>query len=119
MQDSVAFPNPHSWGEIVAHPSSVLSAVFRPSSIAVVGASERPGSRGGEMLDNLRSVGYPGTVYAINPNRASVAGMPSFARLSDVGTRIDAVAICVDPDGTLSAVKEAVSRGSRAVLVLG
>jgi acyl-CoA synthetase (NDP forming) len=106
-------------GETVAQRSPDLTAVFRPSSIAVVGASDRAGSRGAELLDNLRSIGYPGTVYPINPNRSTVAGRTSFARLSDIGAPIDAVAIGVDADGTRSAVKEAASLGVRAVLVLG
>lgn len=96
-----------------------LASVFRPSSIAVVGASDRSGSRGAELLDNLRSIGFAGAVYPVNPNRPTVGGRRSFARLSDVGAPIEAVAICVDQDNARSATKEAVGVGAQAVLVLG
>jgi acyl-CoA synthetase (NDP forming) len=96
-----------------------LSSVFRPSSIAVVGASDRVGSRGAELLDNLHSVGFEGTVYRISRSRPVVAGVPTYPTLSDVGAPIEAVAICVDHANTLSAVKEAVSLRAKAVLVLG
>lgn len=96
-----------------------LSSVFRPSSIAVVGASDRVGSRGAELLENLHSLGFAGIVYLINPRRPIVAGVPTYATLSDVGAPIEAVAICVDHANTLSAVKEAVSLRTKAVLVLG
>jgi acyl-CoA synthetase (NDP forming) len=71
------------------------------------------------MLDNLRSVNYPGTVYPINPNRPSVGGVPSFARLSDIRAPVEAVAICVDQQSSLTALKEAVEIGAQAILVLG
>lgn len=93
--------------------------MFRPSSIAVVGASDRPGSRGAELLDNLRSVGFSGTIYPINPNRSTVGGRPSFARLADVPGPIETVAICVDHENTRTAVTDALSLGARAILVLG
>ncbi|MDT4946929.1 MAG: hypothetical protein QOH14_3662 [Pseudonocardiales bacterium] len=96
-----------------------LASLFRPSSIAVVGASERAGSRGAELLDNLRSVGFAGAVYPINPNRQTVDGLRSFARLSDVPAPIETVAICVDRDSALAAVRDAVGLGVRAILVLG
>ena len=46
-----------------------------PASIAVVGATDRAGSYGGEALLNLRRLGYPGRVYAVNPRREHVHGV--------------------------------------------
>ena len=72
-----------------------LSSVFRPSSIAVVGASERAGSRGAELLENLRSMQFPGAVYAINPNRPGVGRYPTYRRLADVPEPIETAALLV------------------------
>jgi acetate---CoA ligase (ADP-forming) len=96
-----------------------LGCLFRPSSIAVVGASDRAGSRGAELLANLRSIGFSGVIHPVNPRRSTVAGIPAFPRLSDVGAAVDVVAIGVDQAATLSAVEEAVGLGAQAVLVLG
>ncbi|HZE05452.1 MAG TPA: CoA-binding protein, partial [Solirubrobacteraceae bacterium] len=51
-----------------------LSWLLRPESIAVVGATDRPGSYGGEALRNLALVDFPGRVYGVNPNRQEVLG---------------------------------------------
>lgn len=96
-----------------------LSAVFRPASIAVVGASDRDGSRGAELLANLRSIGYSGMIYPVNPGRATVGGLLAYPRLSDIPGPIDAVAVGVDQATTRAVVAEAVGLGVQAVLVLG
>ena len=98
---------------------SGISTLLRPRSIAVVGASDRVGSRGAELLANLRSIGFGGTVYPINPGRSSVAGMTAYPDLSAVAAPIDVVAIGVGQEQTLRTVPEAISCGARTVLVLG
>ena len=57
--------------------------IFAPRSVAVVGASERAGSYGGEVLLNLERLGFGGRVFAVNPRRSSVHGVaavPSLGR---------------------------------------
>jgi acetate---CoA ligase (ADP-forming) len=72
-----------------------LGRLLSPRSIAVVGASERPASYGGEALLNLRRVGYEGRVYAVNPGRAWVHGVPCVARLDDLPEAPDAVVVAI------------------------
>ena len=61
-----------------------LDPLLRPRSIAVVGASAKPGSPGNEVLVNLAKGGYRGHIYAVNPGRDEVDGRPCFASLSDL-----------------------------------
>ncbi|MEI9926992.1 MAG: enoyl-CoA hydratase-related protein [Sphingomonas sp.] len=61
-----------------------LDCFFDPGSIAVVGASEDPSRIGGRTIFNIRRGGFAGAIYPINPNRASVQGIPAFASLLDV-----------------------------------
>ena len=64
-----------------------LSSLFRPRSIAAVGASDRPGSRGAELLGNLRSIDYPGVVFPVNLGRETVFDLrcwPTLTSLPDV-----------------------------------
>src|SRR5690348_11721319 len=53
----------------------LLNAIFEPKSIAVIGATERPGSMGRTLLWNLISHPFGGTVFPVNPKRASVLGI--------------------------------------------
>ena len=53
-----------------------LARLLAPASIAVVGATDRPGSYGAETLLNLERIGFPGTVWGVNPRRDEVLGRP-------------------------------------------
>ena len=100
-------------------PRRSLDSLFRPRSIAIVGASDRPGSRGAELLENLRSIGYAGTIYPVNPSRFEVAGMPCYQSLLDLPEVPEMVAIGVASDRVLDVVRAAASIGSRGVSVVG
>ena len=53
-----------------------LKQLFAPRSVALVGASERPGSVGATMLRNLREGGFTGRLFPVNPKYDTLAGMP-------------------------------------------
>src|SRR5512142_629142 len=61
-----------------------LDAIFSPKSVAVIGATERPGSIGRNVLWNLLSNPFGGTVFPINPNRSSVLGIKTYPSISAV-----------------------------------
>lgn len=102
----------------LAHRRS-LDSVFRPRSVAIVGASDRPGSRGAELLSNLRSIGYPGTIMAVNPSRSEVAGIRCFPTLGDLPEVPALVAIGVSAERTLPVVEQAMSLGAGAIAIVG
>lgn len=83
-----------------ATPSS-LRTFFEPRTIAVVGATEREGSVGRAVLENLAE--FPGRVFPVNPRRATVLGRPAYSRLSDVPEEVD-LAVIVTPAPTVPAV---------------
>ena len=53
-----------------------LSPLLSPKAIVVVGASERHGSAGRLVLENLRNLEYQGAVYAVHPKYKEVLGLP-------------------------------------------
>jgi len=72
-----------------------LGALLKPSSIAVVGASERLGP-GRQVIENLQQLGYQGDIYPVNPNHDTVLGFPcyhSLEALHDSGHSVDMAAI--------------------------
>ena len=61
-----------------------LAPLFEPRSIAVYGASSDPTKIGGRPLDFLKSSGFDGPLYPINPKAAQIQGLPAFATVSAV-----------------------------------
>ena len=94
-----------------------LDRLLSPRSVAVVGASERPASYGGEALLNLRRVGYRGRVHAVNPARASVHGVPCHARLADLPEAPDAVVVAIPAADAPRVVEEAGALGCGGAVV--
>src|SRR6201996_7480285 len=79
----------------VSHP---LDTLFSPRSVAVIGASERPGSVGRSVLWNLLSSPFGGTVFPVNSKRPNVLGIKAYPRVSDVPDKVDLVVITTPAD---------------------
>lgn len=62
-------------------PSHALQPLLRPASIAVIGASERAGSVGNEVLVNLNKGGYEGVIYPVNPAYDALHELPCYSSL--------------------------------------
>ena len=97
-------------------PSANLSPMFAPRSIAVIGATDREGSVGRSILQNL-SV-FPGKVFPINPRRTEVLGIPAFKSLSDVSEPVD-LAIVVTPAPTVPGlIRECIAKSVKAAIII-
>ena len=74
-----------------------LSRLFTPTSIAVVGATDRAGSYGNAAVTNLVSAGFAGRLVGVHPTRTDVHGVACVPSLEDAGT-VDAVVIATPAD---------------------
>jgi acetyltransferase len=95
-----------------------LDAVFRPRSVAVVGASERPGSIGRVVLENLTNAGFAGEIFAVNPRHASVLGRPAYAGVAALPLAPDLAVIATRAATVPTLVRELAERGTRAAVVI-
>jgi acetyltransferase len=95
-----------------------LDAFFRPTSIAVVGAGERPTSSGGAVLRNLRLCGWAGRVVPVNPKGGVIQGLPAVTSLREISPPADLVAVLVRPEAILDVAREAAATGHRNLLIL-
>jgi acetyltransferase len=95
-----------------------LDAVFSPRSIAVVGASRRPGKIGYEILRNLIVNEYQGILYPVNPNARSVHGIRAYATVRDIPDPIDLAVITVPSDLALVAAEECGRKGVQGLVVI-
>ncbi|GAA5143934.1 acetate--CoA ligase family protein [Nocardioides marinquilinus] len=97
---------------------SGLGFLHRPTSVAVVGASDDPEKIGGRPLRYMREFGYGGTVVAVNPKRETVQGMPTVPRLADSPVVPDVVLVAVPGQAAVDAVRVAAEMGSRGAIVM-
>jgi acetyltransferase len=99
------------------NPSHYLRPLLSPSSIALVGASERPGSAGRVVYENLLGGQFKGELYAVNRRHARVLGNPAYASLAAIGQPIDLAVICTPPAAVPGILK--CKRGAlRAAVIL-
>ena len=72
-----------------------LDRVFDPRTVAVIGASDRPGSVGATVMHNLTNRGFKGTILPVNPGRAAVMGIDVCADAGDLPVDVDLAVVAV------------------------
>jgi acetyltransferase len=95
-----------------------LQHLFAPGSVALIGASERPGSMGATLLANLQGGGFKGTLFAVNPKYAQLGDLPCYASVADLPQAPDLAVICTPPATVPLLVRQLGERGTRAAVVL-
>ena len=98
--------------------SSSITPFLDPKSIAIVGASTDQNKVGGRPLYYLQKFGFKGKVYAINPGRKEVQGVPSFPGLSDLPEVPELAVVAVPGDAAVAAIKEAAALGVKATICI-
>ncbi len=94
-----------------------LDKLFSPRSVAVVGASPRPGSLGLTFLRNLMDGGFEGAVHPVNPHHREVAGRPCYPSLAGLPEAPDLVVVAVPPPAVLDVIEEAGRTGASAAII--
>jgi acetate---CoA ligase (ADP-forming) len=94
-----------------------LAPLLQPRSIAVVGATSRPGAYGDETLRNLRRVGFRGRVWGVHPTRRRVHGRTCVPTLADLPEPVDAVVVAIPAAGVPEVIDQAGARGCGGAVV--
>jgi acetate---CoA ligase (ADP-forming) len=100
---------------------AVVAAVrsfLEPASVAVVGASRRRGTIGGEVLHNLLSAEFSGVVYAVNEHADVVQSLAAYRSITEIPTPVELAVIVVPAERVLGVARECVAAGVRALLVI-
>jgi acetyltransferase len=95
-----------------------LDKIFRPRSVAVIGASDQPGKVGHTLLYNLRTGGFSGEIYPINAKRSTVQGLPAVAHVGELATPPDLAVICTPAVTVPAVVRECGELGTRGVIII-
>ena len=95
-----------------------LDSLFDPSSVAVIGASERPFSVGGTLWHNMHTSGFAGRIFPVNPKYKKLSGQRCYARVTDLPEAPELAVICTPPATVVDLVRQLARRGTRAVVVI-
>jgi acyl-CoA synthetase (NDP forming) len=93
-------------------------ALLNPSRVALVGVSDDPSKTAGRPLQFLRAAGFKGTVYPINPNRATVQGEKAYADLASLPEVPEHVFVLTPTESVVGIVEESARLGVKVVTVL-
>jgi acetate---CoA ligase (ADP-forming) len=92
--------------------------LFHPRSVALIGASTEQNKLSGRPLRFFREFGYAGKIYPVNPKYPEIAGMPCFAKLSDVPGEVDLAVITLPAPAVPEALAECGAKGVKAAAII-
>lgn len=96
---------------------AALKRFFEPRSIAVVGASRRRGSIGGETFHNLLDSGFPGPVYPVSPHPV-VQSVSAYPDVRQIEGPVDLAVIVIPADEVIEAARACAEKGVAALVVI-
>jgi RimJ/RimL family protein N-acetyltransferase len=100
---------------------AVVSSVrpfFEPERVAVIGASARPGTIGGELFRNILRADFRGVAYPVNRTGEPVAGVHAHRSITEIDDHVDLAVVCVPAGGVIAAAEDALAHGVRALCVI-
>lgn len=95
-----------------------LEHLFRPKSVAVIGASNRPQSVGAVIIRNLLQGGFEGPIMPVNPKHEAIAGVLAYANVDALPTIPELAVICTPPASIPDLIDTLGNRGTRAAIVI-
>jgi acetate---CoA ligase (ADP-forming) len=95
-----------------------LRPFFAPRSVAVVGASPRRGTIGGELFRNVLTGDFAGVAHPVNRGGEPVAAVRAWRTVADIPDPVDLVVVCVPGVAVLDAAREALAKGVKAICVI-
>jgi len=97
---------------------AAVESFLRPDTVAVIGASRRRGTVGGEILHNILAGGFTGTVYPVNTSARNVQALHAYKTVSEIPEPVTMAVIVVPAAQVAEVARECASAGVRALLVI-
>jgi acetyltransferase len=95
-----------------------LDAIFRPRSIALIGASTKPRAAGSVTMENLLAAGFGGPIAAVNPKYDSIGGARVYPNVGSLPFTPDLAVICTPPDTVPQIIADSAARGTKGAVVI-
>jgi acetate---CoA ligase (ADP-forming) len=97
---------------------NALKLFFNPRAVAVIGASRKRGSIGGEIFRNLLSYGFQGPIYPVNPSAKVIQCVRAYKTVEDIPDAIDLAIIVVPATEVVAAAESCGRKGVKALVVI-
>jgi acyl-CoA synthetase (NDP forming) len=94
-----------------------LDRLLRPRSVAIVGASDKPGALGASVLANLERNGFTGAIHLINPKRATIGDRPCIGSVADLPEGVDAAVLAIPRAAVVDTIRALADRKVGAAVV--
>ncbi|MSY97506.1 MAG: acetyl-CoA synthetase, partial [Actinobacteria bacterium] len=95
-----------------------LQAIWAAESIAVIGATDRPGAMGRLPIEYLQKYEYPGFIAPVNRKGGQVMGLPAFRSMAEIGRSVDLALVMVPASAVLAAVTDCAQVGTSVCIVM-
>src|SRR3954468_549666 len=95
-----------------------LEYLLAPHSVALIGASDRPGSVGATVMRNLIAGGFDGSVWPVNARHSQVAGLRAYASVAELPSCPELAVICTPAATVPALIAQLGDRGTRAAIVI-
>ena len=102
---------------VAMSPQRDLRRLLSPRSVAVVGASDKPGALGASVVSNLDRNGFAGPVHLINPKRTEIAGRKCLASIDELPFDVDVAVLAIPRAGVLDALRALAARRCGAAII--
>ena len=116
--DKPTLPNFDPSHDVLHYERQALDAIFTPKNVAVIGATETPGSVGRTLVWNLISSPFGGTVFPVNLKRSSVLGIKAYPTVSDIPEPVDLAVISTPANTVPGIIKECVEVGIQGAIII-
>jgi acetyltransferase len=114
----LGIPKPESGAKLFRQEPHPLDPFFTPKNVAMIGATENPGSVGRTTLWNLISSPFGGAVFPVNPKRASVLGIKAYPSVQEIPAEVDLAVITTPAKFIPGIIRECGEVGVRAAVVI-
>jgi acetyltransferase len=104
--------------DVLAPERQELDLIFKPKSVAVIGATENPGSVGRTVFWNLISNPFGGTVFPVNPKRSGILGVKAYPTLREIPEKIDLAVVVTPAPSIPGIIKDCVSIGIKGAVII-
>ncbi len=95
-----------------------LEPMFHPKSVAIIGASNKPGKIGNIVLKNMTESGYSGTTYPINPKADEILGHKTYKSITDVPGDIDLAVVCIPSKFCVPVIEDCGKKGVKTMVII-
>ncbi len=104
--------------DVLHYGRQALEAIFAPKTVAVIGATETPGSVGRTIVWNLISTPFGGTVFPVNPKHPAILGIKAYPNVSAVPEPVDLAVVVTPAPSVPGIIRECVEAGVKGAIVI-